>query len=220
LASIGSPEINKVLRKYLRPILTEHGFQTVEPRKAWGWHSPFVWTFGIRAVGGYFSEVTGWPPMSIGAKIGMYYEFIPSDYPIKSDNNGRLLPDVNDSHRTLVLHSTLDQSRYLSALDLPAERNRLDVWWIEPDGSNVAEVCENLALAFLDQAESWFKRFSNIPVVFAEIQAELTCFTRYKEARYFAEHLGEADKARTYQRLAEAERLRIEQLFTRENSST
>ena len=144
--AIGSPEINKVLRRYVRPVLIENGFDITEPRKAWGWHEPCIWAFNIRAVGSYFSDVTGWPPASVGVTVGVFYEFIPlqANWHPKIDAGGRLRPDVASCHRIVSIHSSLDQSSGTSALDNPAERARTDLWWIEEDGSNLADVAENI----------------------------------------------------------------------------
>jgi hypothetical protein len=92
---ISSPDIDKLLRKYLSPILRENGFAKVTARKAWGWQDHCVSVFQIRAVGSYFSDVTGWPPMSVCAWTGVYYDFIPFEghTPPRRDEKGRLVPD-------------------------------------------------------------------------------------------------------------------------------
>src|SRR5512146_2609875 len=98
---ISSPEINKILRKTLSPILRENGFTVVQARKAWGWHDHCVWVLSIRAVGNYFSLVTGWPPMSVGVWTGVYYDFIPEDSRsayVDVDTEGRLRPDEVACH--------------------------------------------------------------------------------------------------------------------------
>src|SRR5262245_62011295 len=156
---IGSPEINKVLRRYVRPVLTENGFHITEPRKAWGWHPPCIWAMHIRAVGSYFSDVTGWPPMSVSVRVGTYYEFIPvpdNSHP-KIDAAGRLRPDVAECHRTSTIHSSLDQSSRTSALHNAAERRRTDLWWIDADGNNLADVAENIILCILEQGIPWLE---------------------------------------------------------------
>jgi hypothetical protein len=212
---IGSPEINKVLRRYLRPVLIENGFDIAEPRKAWGWQPPSIWTVGVRAVGSYFSEVTGWPPMSVSVGVGIYYDFIPfqGNRQPRVDSKGRLRPDIVDCHRTAALPCSLDQSTYKSDLRSPAERTRTDLWWIEESGDNLADVAENIALSVLEHGVSWLKANSDIEQVFAIVETEKDCLIKYRYASYLAGYLGNLEKRNHYETLAVEERLRIDDLF-------
>jgi len=214
---IGSPEINKVLRRYLRPVLIENGFDLIESRKGWGYKSPCVWTFGIRAVGSYFSDVTGWPPMSVSVSVGIYYQFIPwiVPRPLKVDSKGRLQPDIGDCHRKAQVYRSLDQSVYTSSLSHGPERARRDLWWIEEDGSNVADVIENITFCVLEQGIPWLLENSDIERVFAVVEGEMDCLVKYQTASAFARHLGNAEKHAHYQRLAGAEGQHLEELFSR-----
>ena len=152
---ISSPDIDKILRAHLSPILRESGFSKVSARKSWGWHGHCVWVLNIRAVGSYFSDVTGWPPMSVCVWTGIYYDFIPFEghTPPKVDEKGRLIPNEVDCHMRSHLSRTLDQSVYTKRLSNPAEREREDIWWLEPDGSNMVEAVENIALCFVDEGK-------------------------------------------------------------------
>lgn len=212
---IGSPEINKVLRRYLRPILIEKGFDRIEPRKAWGYRSPSIWTFNIRAVGSYFSDVTGWPPMSVGVNVGVYYEFIPwmGRRPLKADSKARLQPDVAVCHRRTEIIRSLDQAMYTSSLSLAPERARRDLWWIEEDGSNVADVVENIVICVLEQGIPWLHENSDIERTFSIVEGEVDCLVKYRTASGFAHYLGNAEKHEHYQRLADAESRRTHQQF-------
>jgi hypothetical protein len=155
---IGSPEVDKVLRMALCPTLRSNGFAKVGPRKAWGWHDRWVWVFQIRAVGRYFSEVTGWPPMSVCVWLGAFFDYQPSSQRIKRDAKGRLIPDEvicpNRSHLTC----SLDQARFTKGLRNPAERGRNDIWWISPDGSNLSEVIMDIRQQFLAQGLVWYQQ--------------------------------------------------------------
>ena len=212
---IGSPEINKVLRRYVRPVLIENGFDITETRKAWGWHPPCIWGVNIRAAGNYFSEVTGWPPMSVGVTVGVYYEFIPfqgNRHP-KIDAKGRLRPDVVECHRTSAILCSIDQSSYKSTLAPPAERARTDLWWITEDGTNLADVAENIAFCVLEQGVLWLKAHSDIEKVLTIVEAETDCCAKYGMASYLAGYLGNLQKRDHYKKLASDEQSRIDALF-------
>jgi hypothetical protein len=208
---ISSPDIDKVLRRRLSPILREHGFTKVSARKSWGWHTHSVWVLQIRAVGNYFSQVTGWPPMSVCVWTGVYYDFIPftGHTPPKIDSKGRLIPDELYCHMRSHLSCTLDQRVYTKELTLPAERSRNDIWWFETDGSNMTAAVENIAQCFVGEGEQWFPRHTDLPATFASIERERDCYVKYYRAKYFARHLGLDEQYRLYADLAEKEGARI-----------
>ena len=203
---ITSSEINKLLRRHLSPILRDNGFSQVSARKAWGWQNKCVEVLLVRAVGNYFSQVTGWPPMSVGVWAGVYYDFIPFNghKPPALDGEGRLLPDISCCHMTLELLCLLDQSRFTRQLSNPAEQTRKDIWWLEPDGSNMVDAVENIALSFVDQGIPWFRRHTNLESAFAEIELEPDCYIKYYRASYLAKELGLEAKHKFYMQLREA----------------
>ena len=212
---ISSPDINKLLRRYLSPILREHGFSKVSARKSWGWKGKCVLVLEIRAVGNYFSQVTGWPPMSVGVWTGVYYDFIPFDEhaPPKIDEHGRLVPSLTHCHRDLELTCSLDQGRFTDRLFNPAERSRTDIWWFEPDGSNMVEAVENIALCFVDQGISWFQRYTDLESALADIELEPDGYSKYYKASYLARELGFEAKHKLYAErrdTLEASRLKFE----------
>jgi hypothetical protein len=155
---IGSPEINKVLRRELSPTLRSNGFHSVTARKAWAWYEKAIWVFEIRAVGSHFSSVTGWPPMSVGVWLGVFHLDQTCASEIKKDAKGRLIPAEFLCHLRSELTCTIDQSRLTRHLSNPAERKRDDIWWIEPDGSNTEEVVANIRQQLLEQGLSWYRQ--------------------------------------------------------------
>ena len=214
---ISSPDINKLLRKYLGPILRENGFTKVSARKAWGWKDKCISVLQVRAVGSYFSDVTGWPPMSVCVWTGVYYNFIPFDghTPPKLDEKGRLVPDEVYCHMQSHLSCSLDQSHFTRQLSNPAERIRTDIWWFERDGSNMIEAVENIALCFVDQGLSWFERYTDLQTTLDDIESEHDCYNKYNRASYLAKELGFEAKHKMYAELRDAEKARIDTMFAR-----
>jgi hypothetical protein len=208
---ISSPDIDKFLRKYLSPILRENGFTKVSARKAWGWKDHCVSVLQIRAVGSYFSDVTGWPPMSVCVWTGVYYDFIPfdSNTPPKVDGKGRLTPDEAYCHMRSHLARSLDQSHFTNQLSNPAERLRKDIWWFERDGSNIEQTVENIAFRFVDEGKPWYERYTDLAMTFADIEAEHDCYNKFFKAEYFAKQLGLKDKHEMYAAKRVREKARI-----------
>lgn len=163
---IGSPEVNKIIRKILSPVLRANGFDKVKTRNNWGNHDPCIWVLNIRAVG-----VHSFPSMSIGVWLGIYYKFVSPDIPgrlhVKTDKDGKLLPEEWMCHvRNHLVLADLNQTCYTKHLLSSAEVNRKDLWWIEPDGSNLEAVINDIKLAFLTQGISWFNNYSNLEYAF------------------------------------------------------
>ena len=128
---IGSPEINKVIRKILTPTLKGNGFNKVNTRHNWAWIDHCIWVLDITAVGKYFSDVTGWSPMSIHVELGIYYDFVPPENcDIKTGTEGKLLPKAHQSQLRKELYCNIDQAIYTNHFDNPAEIDRKDIWWI------------------------------------------------------------------------------------------
>jgi hypothetical protein len=94
--------LNKPLRARLLPILRKAGFQYMDARNAWLWQDDFIWVFNIRAVGAYFSGVTGWPPGSVGVWLGVFFAFAPRLSGLKIDEKGRLRPPEHACHMRIT----------------------------------------------------------------------------------------------------------------------
>ncbi|WP_139892385.1 DUF4304 domain-containing protein [Bacillus sp. D386] len=206
---IGSPEINKVIRKSLSPILKENDFNKVNTRNNWRWIDQCIWVLKISTVGNYFSDVSGWPPISIHVDLGIYYVFIPSEEEIKKGTNGELLPKEYQCHIREQLNCNLDQSNYIRHLDNPAERNRSDIWWVEPDGSNIEEVMEDIRKSFSENGLNWYINNSDLETAFTNIENEHNGYNKYYKAKYFAEYLKRKEKLDKYNHLFEQEKKRI-----------
>ena len=211
---IGSPEINKLIRKILSPTLKENGFDRVNTRHNWGWKDHCIWVLDITAVGKYFSDVTGWSPMSVYVELGIYYDFVPPKYgEIKIGTKGELLPKPHQCQLQNQLYCSLEQSNYTKLFDNPAERDRNDIWWIQPDGSNIEEVINNIKQDFLINGLGWLIKNTDLKTAFYEIEKESNSFNKFYNARYFAEHLNDNAKFNEYNLLLEQEQKRIDKIF-------
>ncbi|ALS74117.1 hypothetical protein AUC31_02085 [Planococcus rifietoensis] len=207
---IGSSEINKMIRKKLTPVLKGSGFTKVNTRHNFSWLDDCIWVLDITAVGKYFSDVTGWPAMSIHVNLGIYYNFIPSiDDSIEVEENGKFSPKSHQCHLQLELLSTLDQDRYISSLSNAAEQKRKDLWWIEPDGSNLEEVIENVRQSFLTEGIDWLIKNTDIAQAFREIEKEHNCLDKYFKAQHMAAYLNLNSKFAGYEDLYAREKKRL-----------
>ena len=155
---IGSPEVNKVIRKIISPELRTVGFSKVRTRNNWHYDENVVWYVMFRSVGSYFSDVTGYPSQSLTCEYGVYFtNFPPHPRPPmrtnpKADKDGLLIPKEYECHYRRSLDVIGNQTELKESLKNPAERNRTDIWWIARDGSNIEAAIEDLKIALITNA--------------------------------------------------------------------
>ena len=200
--------VNRSLRARVCPILRAGGFERVDARSGWRWIDEVVWVVKIRAVGHYFSEVTGWPPGSIGVSLGVMYSFMPHGE-TKVDQEGRMLPEEHACNLRSSLVCELDQKDLLRRLQNPAERKRRDLWWVDPDGRNADEVAGDIGRALAETGLPWFGQRTSLAGALALVEAQDDCFAKYAKASFLAHEIGDQVLWRRYDLLAEAEARRI-----------
>lgn len=205
--------VNRALRASVSPVLREAGFTKVDARNGWRWIDRAIWVFNVRAVGNYFSDVTGWPPGSVGVWLGVFYPFMPPPIGLKLDAENRPLPSEVLCHSRSHLERGLGQTDRLAALDRPVERARTDIWWVDRDGGNADEVAVDITSAFEEQALDWFATHSDLPTTLAEIEDGHDCFIKFDMAALLAREIGDQQKFRTYADRATKEAIRIGHQF-------
>jgi hypothetical protein len=210
--------VNRSLRAIVNPALRVSGFTKVDARNGWRAVGKVIWVLNIRAVGGRFSRVTGWPPGSVAVFLGVFYSFIPEEWPVKRDRDGRLVPDVPYCQMRSKLACSLDQSDRTGRLSFPQERRRKDLWWIDPDGGGASLAATDIVAALRDHGLPWFTRYSDLARTFAEVESQRDGFTKFDTAAFLARELGQQDKWASYAQRAKAERERIDRLAGRSRS--
>ena len=208
--------LNTPLRQHVSPVLREAGFPAVDARNGWRWDGDFVSVFSIRAVGSYFSQSAGWPPGSVCVWLGVFFTFAPRPPGLKDDKEGRPLPPEHLCHMRSHLSCGLDQSRRLRALPNELERVRQDIWWVERDGSNAGEVAADIAKALRGHGLRWFAQAMDLRRALAESEAMRDCFAKFSKAAMIARHLGDDERWKRYDELAEREAIRIGQSTDRQ----
>ncbi|MBN1123842.1 MAG: hypothetical protein JXA82_02465 [Sedimentisphaerales bacterium] len=196
---IGSSEINKQIRKIISPLLRENGFSKIRTRNNWGYHGECIWVFNLRAVGNYFSLVTEFPPMSLTAGLGVYFEFIPGfEKHVKKDKDGKLLPKEYMCHMRHILRTNNIEAQKRGKLSTPLEEVRDDIWWIEPDGSNVDAMLWDIQEILVSDGLPWLQEMTNLEIVMEELRKERDCINKYRRAMHVARKLGLTDESLEY----------------------
>jgi hypothetical protein len=206
--------LNAQLRRHVAPALRSAGFSRVDARNGWAWQEHSILVFNIRAVGRHFSEVTGWPPGSIGAWLGVFFGFIPDPArdELKTDDDGKLLPAEFHCHLRTHLDRGLRQTRFTRKLANRVERKRRDIWWVEPDGSNAEEVAVDIAKSLAKDGLSWYRQCGDLQTALGIVERERDCLAKFHRAAHLARHICDRAKAERYFSLEAAEKERIERI--------
>lgn len=157
-----SNDMDKMIRKIVYPALKENGFNKTKGRTAWGWHDDCIWVFNIRSVGRCHSIITNWPSESVTVNLGIYYTYLPHINEVKKDETGILYPKEFECNRRAQLTCSYDQLKYTEHVECnSSEKRRRDIWWVQPDGSNISEVINDINHRYLEYAVKWFWEKSN-----------------------------------------------------------
>ena len=80
--------------------------------------------------------------MSLVAELGLYYLEFPGHPGLTAptDTDGLPIPPITHCHTRLSLELQRNQDLLRPSTMVVPERRRTDVWWLEPDGSNLNEV--------------------------------------------------------------------------------
>lgn len=175
--SISSTLVAKELKQVLFPALKEHGFTKFKGRTAFQYLDRVVIGFTTNAVGSYFSQVTGYTPMSFDATIWTHYDDIPAMEDVPRDKDGALLPKA--MHRSYVLPVQM-RTQARVGVKSDAEKEREDIWWVAPDGSNLSDLVEDLVGVYRDQGVRWRNTYSNLALALEEVDHERDCFDKFE----------------------------------------
>jgi hypothetical protein len=166
-----SKDIDKMIRKIIVPNLQENGFSKIKGRNAWGWHEECIWVFNIKSVGKVHSFITNWPAESLTVSLGIYYTYLFHIKEAKEGENGLLYPKDSECNRRARLTCSYDQFKYTENVDCnSSEKKRRDIWWIQPDGSNINEVINDINHRFLNYAVKWFEDKRNKELALQEAE--------------------------------------------------
>ena len=194
---ISSTDVFKVIKHVIHPILKEDGFTKIKGRNAFRYHEDLIIGFSTHAVGAYFADVTGYTPMSFGAKIWVNYQAIPAQTAATIDKDGTILPV--EMHRSLELSPVNLRLQARIGVRSPAEQKRTDLWWISPDGKNIEEMVDDLRLAYKQQASQWFSIYMDINRALDAVDPERECPCKWEFMYFLAKSVANTPYIEKYQ---------------------
>jgi len=149
---VGSPEVNKIIRKIISPALRQYGFTKVKARNYWLYRENEIWYIVIKSVGSYFSQVTGFPSQSVSVSYGIYFTNMPSLATPKIDKDGLAVPKEYECQFRGSIENIVCQKHLRKDFGSEPERNRKNIWWISNDGSNIDDAIEDIKNSLMANA--------------------------------------------------------------------
>lgn len=146
-------KLTREIKSRIFPILKEYGFGHFSGRKAWKHFDEKVYLFQITGVGSNFSNVTGFPAVSVTTSINIYYINFPGSNTCKKHSKSGLpLPSETECYFRFGLDKTDLQETYIKNITSPTEKKRRDVWWVSEDGENIDLVIDNITEVLKEHA--------------------------------------------------------------------
>jgi hypothetical protein len=111
----------------------------------------------------------------------------------------------------------VDQAVLTSTLRNPAEQRRTDIWWVEPGGENAEQVADDIIASLVTDGLPWYEQASNPEVALDLVEGQHDCFVKFTKAALLAKYLGDEERWRKYDVLAETEARRIGRSLDRDS---
>ena len=159
---ISSREVNREIREQVRPLLREKGFTKTNARNAWRFRPSTIEVINFQSFNSEKAASLGCTSFSFCVNLGVYYLAVhrtpwASKHPVLYAT-APLAPPEYACHARLHLRKGLTQREY------PRE----DIWYVAPDGSNVAAVVEDAREAIGRGGLPWLAKYTDLNFVLSE----------------------------------------------------
>jgi hypothetical protein len=148
-----SKEINKQIKKEIRPLLKQHGFERFTARSSWRYFPDRIEVVNFQSFNWYNAEILHVTTFSFAVNLGIYFLYVPEKFLASSIKNkdNKLLPEEYSCHFRRRLFKTIEQP----------ECNLPDTWYIGPNGEYQDLALQDVKKVILSEAFAWFNRFSD-----------------------------------------------------------
>jgi hypothetical protein len=134
---VDSKDVNRELRRVVRPALREEGFTEFSDRNAWRYFDDWIWCVNFQSFSAYLAEGIGCTSFSFAVNLGLYLRRPTSASATVLDR-----PKELDCTFRFQAHKTLSQPVF-HAYGRKEATDRPDVWFVAADGSNLSEAVED-----------------------------------------------------------------------------
>ncbi len=161
----GNRAVTAALRRRLRPVLREAGFEDFTGRKAWRVEQEVISLVACIGLSAYTAGAIGCTSFSFGVEVGVFFRVFDRDL---------LRPQDYHSTFRAILGKTVRQT--LVTPDRP------DIWFVAPDGGNLDEVVADAVSVVQHEGFPELRRFSTAELAFDTLLHQDSTETHYGEA--------------------------------------
>ena len=144
------------------PLLRHDGFTKFSTKTAWRYLPEQIHLANFQSFNSFLAAGVGCTTFSFAVNLGIYFPAIPFTFPLRKGPDPALRPQVLHCHLRLQLLKEIEQPV------LP----RRDVWYVEPDGSNLLEIMADARTVLEREGLPWFKRFESLKEVLRLLMEE------------------------------------------------
>jgi hypothetical protein len=137
------------IKNEIWPLLQGHTFSEFSGKSAWRYLPDQIHVVNFQSFNSYLAERVGCTTFSFALNLGIYFREIPFIYPIGKGPDPSIRPQEYHCHFRRRLSKGIEQSI------LP----RPDIWYVEPDGSNLLDTLADARTGLRREGLPWFDRF-------------------------------------------------------------
>lgn len=155
--------VSRVIRKISWPIVRERGFTDLSRPTARRDCDDRIEIINFQSFNSYLANGIGCTTFSFALNLGIFSRRIPHPRPIKLYEASKpFRPEEHHCH----FRRKLTKTPNVDAL------KRLDVWSVQPDGSNVEDLVLDAAFKIREDAFPWFERYRSLDDVLEVLNAD------------------------------------------------
>jgi hypothetical protein len=147
-----SKDVSAELRREIRPLLREHGFQQFTSRYAWRVLGDRVDVVTFQSFSDQKARSLGCTSYSFAVNLGCYLRGIGSSrtFPSVAVSSGKLPREYECHFRGRV-------TRRFEQPELP----RRDIWYVDPQGRYLSKAAHDVRMALAGNGLEWFRAFED-----------------------------------------------------------
>jgi hypothetical protein len=151
-----SKDVSAELRKEVRPLLKDRGFQKFTSRYAWRVHDDRVDVINFQSFSDYKARSVGCTTYSFAVNLGCHLRGIDGapTFPAVDVSAGYLPREYECQFRGRV-RRTFDQPEF----------SRREIWYVDPEGRYLAKAAHDVRMALAREGLDWFEAFQNVSSV-------------------------------------------------------
>jgi uncharacterized protein DUF4304 len=149
-STVDSKAVNRAIRAAIRPALQAQRFALFTDRTFWRHRANRVHVVNFQSFNDYLASSVGVTTFSFAVNLGQYLTCVPPDDFEIPTRKGLLAPAEYQCHLRLRPLRRLAQT----------ELERRDLWYIDPDGSNLDPAIGDAREVIMDSGLTWFDRWS------------------------------------------------------------